>query len=125
VLSELDQIKMSRRDKDLGDKAQKVIQRLKGYRAQGPVRDGVTVDRTITVRMIPSEPRMAQLPNWLDPERADDRILGSALEIQFSDLSAEVLLVTNDLNLQNKAEMAFLPWAEPPASQIIGAGGTP
>jgi hypothetical protein len=56
VLSELDQIKMSRRDKDLGDKAQKVIQRLKGYRAQGSVRDGVTVDRTITVRMIPIEP---------------------------------------------------------------------
>jgi len=125
VLSELDQIKMSRRDKDLGERAQKVIQRLKGYRAQGSVRDGVTVDRTITVRMIPTEPRMAQLPSWLDPQRADDRILGSALEIQFSDLSAAVLLVTNDLNLQNKAEMAFLPWAEPPASQIIGAGGTP
>jgi hypothetical protein len=34
-------------------------------------------------------------------------------------------LVTNDLNLQNKAEMAFLPWAEPPASQVIGAGRTP
>ena len=82
VLSELDQIKMSRRDNDLGEKAQKVIQRLKGYRAQGSVRDGVTVDRTITVRMIPTEPRMAQLPNWLDPERADDRILGSTLIVQ-------------------------------------------
>ncbi len=36
------------------------------------------------------------------------------LEIQFSDLDTAVLLVTNDLNLQNKAEMAFLPWSEPP-----------
>ncbi len=58
VLSELDQIKVGRRDRDLGQKAQKVIQRLKGYRVQGSVRNGVAVDRTINVRMIPTEPRI-------------------------------------------------------------------
>lgn len=85
VLSELDQIKIGRRDRELGQKAQKVIQRLKGYRSQGSVRSGVLVDRTIMVRMVPTEPRMAELPNWLDPDNSDDRIVGSVLEIQFSE----------------------------------------
>jgi predicted ribonuclease YlaK len=78
------------------------------------VLEGVTVAKTITVQMIPTEPRMADLPSWLDPDNQDDRIIGSLLEIQCAEPSAVVVLVTDDMNLQNKAEMAFLPWAEPP-----------
>ncbi len=78
------------------------------------VLDGVTVAKTITVQMIPAEPRMSDLPSWLDANNQDDRIIGSVLEIQCDQPSAVAVLVTDDINLQNKAEMAFLPWAEPP-----------
>lgn len=76
--------------------------------------EGVTVAKTMTVKMIPTEPRMADLPSGLDPNNQDDRIIGSVLEIQSARPSTVVVLVTDDTNLQNKAEMAFLPWAEPP-----------
>ncbi len=114
VLAELDELKRSRRDQALGEKAAKAIRILKGLRAQGSVLDGVIVAKTIQVRMIPTEPRFQGLPSWLDPGNQDDRIIGSVLEIQFKSPSATVVLVTDDVNLQNKAEMAFLPSAEPP-----------
>jgi hypothetical protein len=114
VLAELDGLKRSRAGKTLGEKAEKAIRIIKGLRKQGSVLEGVTVAKTITVQMIPTEPRMAELPSWLDPENQDDRIVGSLLEIQCAQPSAVVVLVTDDMNLQNKAEMAFLPWAEPP-----------
>jgi hypothetical protein len=114
VLAELDGLKRSRGGQTLGEKAEKAIRVIKGLRKQGSVLEGVTVAKTITVQMIPTEPRMADLPSWLDPDNQDDRIIGSLLEIQCAEPSAVVVLVTDDMNLQNKAEMVYLPWAEPP-----------
>jgi rRNA-processing protein FCF1 len=114
VLAELDGLKRSRANQAVGDKAEKAIRTIKGLRKQGSVLEGVIVAKTITVKMIPTEPRMADLPSWLDPTNQDDRIIGSVLEIQSAHPSTVVVLVTDDMNLQNKAEMAFLPWAEPP-----------
>lgn len=114
VLAELDGLKRTRVSQALGEKAEKAIRVIKGLRKQGSVLDGVTVAKTITVQMIATEPRMADLPLWLDPTNQDDRIIGSVLEIQCGQPSAVAILVTDDMNLQNKAEMAFLPWAEPP-----------
>lgn len=114
VLAELDGLKRSRAGQALGDKAEKAIRIIKGLRKQGSVLEGVTVAKTITVQMFPVEPRMADLLSWLDPDNQDDRVIGSVLEIQCAQPSAVVVLVTDDVNLQNKAEMAFLPWAEPP-----------
>lgn len=114
VLSELDGLKRTRASQSVGEKAEKAIRTIKGLRQQGSVLSGVTVAKTITVQMIAVEPRMAALPSWLDSENQDDRIIGSVLEIQCAEPSTTVVLVTDDMNLQNKAEMAFLPWAEPP-----------
>jgi hypothetical protein len=114
VLAELDGLKRSRVNQAVGEKAEKAIRTIKGLRKQGSVLEGVTVAKTITVKMIPTEPRMADLPSWLDRNNQDDRIIGSVLEIQSARPSTVVVLVTDDMNLQNKAEMAFLPWAEPP-----------
>lgn len=114
VLAELDELKRTRGTQPVGQKAEKAIRVIKGLRNQGSVREGVTVARTITVQMIPTEPKMSSLPSWLDADNHDDRIIGSILEIQCEQPAATVVLVTDDLNLQNKAEMAFLPWAEPP-----------
>lgn len=114
VLSELDGLKRSREGQTVGEKAERAIRTIKGFRHQGSVLDGVKVAKTITVRMIATEPRKEKLPSWLDLGNQDDKILASALEIQFENPSATVVLVTGDINLQNKAEMAFLPYAEPP-----------
>jgi len=126
VLAELDGLKRSRAGQALGEKAEKAIRLLKGLRKQGCVLKGVTMARTITVRMIPTEPRMADLPSWLDPTNPDDRIIGSLLEIQCAEPRAVVMLVTDDINLQNKAEMAYLPWAEPPelVTRPVSTAGT-
>jgi len=124
ALSELDQIKQLRGHQPVGEKAEKAIRVIKGWRNQGSVLEGVTVAKTINVQMIPSEPRMSKLPSWLDADNKDDRLIGTALEIQWTDPSAVVVLVTGDINLQNKAEMAFLPWAElpePPARTVKAA----
>ncbi len=109
VLSELDDLKRARHGQAVGEKAEKAIRILKGFRAQGHVLNGVTVSKTIVVRMIAAEPRMTDLPSWLDPKSKDDRIIATALEIQRTDPFAIVVLATGDINLQNKAEMAFLP----------------
>jgi PIN domain len=114
VLSELDDLKRSRGTQPVGQRAEKAIRIIKGLRNQGSMQDGVKVAGTISVQMIPTEPKMSSLPSWLDAKNNDDRVIGSILELQCGQPSATVILVTDDLNLQNKAEMAFLPWAEPP-----------
>ena len=126
VLAELDELKRLRAAQSIGVKADKAIRVIKGWRKQGSVLEGVTVSKTITVQMIPSEPRMADLPSWLDPDNQDDRIIGTVLEMQCAQPAAVIILVTDDINLQNKAEMAFLPWAEPPepVSNPVTAPGT-
>jgi len=70
------------------------------------------------VHLAPDSPKTSheEVPSWLDSENRHDRIVGSVLEIQCATPAAVVVLVTDDLNLQNKAEMAFIPWAEPPAA---------
>jgi hypothetical protein len=125
VLAELDGLKRGRAAQPLGEKAEKAIRVIKGLRKQGSVLDGVTVAKTISVQMIPTEPRMSDLPSWLDPNNQDDRIVGSLLEIQCAQPSAVVVLVTDDMNLQNKAEMAFLPWSEPPEISVKASQARP
>ncbi|MDD5569640.1 MAG: PIN domain-containing protein [Bacteroidales bacterium] len=106
VLSELDKLKISHRDELFRNKVKSVIKRLKGFRIQGDLLEGVTIDKTIIVKMIASEPNFTQTLNWLDSENMDDRIIASALEIQKSKHSSLIVIVTGDINLQNKAQMA-------------------
>jgi len=116
VLSELDKLKITGREKEFRDKVTSVINRIKGLRLQGSLLEGVKVNKTITVKMIPIEPNFTNNLHWLDPTNNDDRIIASTLEIQRLDPSAIVTLMTSDINLQNKAEMANLPFVEPPGA---------
>lgn len=106
VLSELDKLKVAHRDAQFRDKVKAIIRRLKGLRTQGDILSGVTVDNSIKVKMIASEPDFSQTLSWLDSENSDDRIIASALEIQKKHPSSLVAIVTGDINLQNKAQMA-------------------
>ena len=112
VLSELDNLKTLHRNPDFRDKAKRTIARIKGWRMQGRLRDGVTVDGTITVRVVPRDPKMEDSLSWLDPMIDDDRIIASVLEIQAVNPSDRVVLVTGDINLLNKAEAACIDHAE-------------
>jgi rRNA-processing protein FCF1 len=116
VLSELDKLKITHRSDDFRKKVQSVITRLKGLRQQGNMHEGVRVNKVITVRMIAHEPDFKKTLSWLDPENNDDRIIAATLEVQREEPSSLVVLVTNDINHQNKAEMANIPFIEPPDS---------
>lgn len=108
VLSELDALKLKSSNREFQKKVRSVISRLKGYRKQGNLLDGVIVEKTIKLKMVASEPNFDSTLTWLDRENNDDRIIASALAIQRDNPSSAVCIVTSDINLQNKAEMARL-----------------
>ena len=112
VLAELDTLKINHRNPDFRNKVNKVITRIKGWRNQGSLREGVTVHRTITVKAIASEPQMENTLSWLDSGNPDDRIIASVLEVQSNQPNARVVLVTGDINLSNKADVAGIETAE-------------
>ncbi len=114
VLAELDNLKNFARVPEFREKVGKIIRRIKGWRRQGSLSEGVVLYRTIRVRAIAEEPNMGETLGWLDPSNKDDRIIASVLEVQVAAPAAHVILVTGDINLQNKAEVARLPYAEIP-----------
>lgn len=119
VLGELDELKIKHRDETFRQKVEGVIHRIKGWRGQGNLLEGVTVDKTVTVRTVAREPNFERTLHWLDKTNRDDRIIASVLELQRAIPSGAVVLVTGDINLQNKAQAASLPHAEVPASKPV------
>lgn len=114
VLSELDKLKITHRNDEFRSKVESVIRRLKGLRQQGNMHEGVSVNKIVTVKMIAQEPDFKKTLSWLDPTNNDDRIIAATLEIQREEPSSIVILVSSDINHQNKAEMANIPFVEPP-----------
>jgi PIN domain len=114
VLGELDRLKVEHRNPDVREKAKKVITRIKGWRNQGPLANGVTVDKTITVKAPHTEPDMKATLSWLDSDNRDDRIIASILALQAEYPSAHVILVSGDINIQNKADAALIETIEGP-----------
>ena len=114
VLRELDDLKDRGRTQDLRDQAQGVVRRLKGLRDRGNLAAGVNLTKAITVKTDAREVDVRSVLDWLDPSVPDDRILAAALRLQSEHPSGIVLLVTSDLNLQNKADAVGLPYMETP-----------
>lgn len=99
VLSELDELKIKASNPDFQKKVKSVITRLKGYRQQGNLIEGVIVEKSVKLKMVAAEPNFDRTLSWLDSENNDDRIIASALEIQCDNPSSVVCLVTSDINL--------------------------
>jgi len=118
VLGQLDRLKVMHHDANLKEKVSSVIRRIKGLRQQGNLLQGVTVNKTVTVKMLAAEPNFKETLHWLDPSNEDDRIIASVLKVQCNFPTAIVVLVTSDINLQNKAEMANLPFLEPSEEDV-------
>ncbi len=115
VLAELDKLKIVHRDAEFRKRIGSIINRIKGLRNQGSLLDGVIVHKIILIKMVATEPVFEKTLHWLNHDNLDDRIIASALEIQVANPSDVVILVSSDINLQNKAEMANIPYLEPPS----------
>ena len=73
---------------------------------------GVTVDHSITVRACHCEPNMGRTLSRLDAIVQDNRSIASVIELQVEQPSARIVLVTGNINLQNKADVALIETAE-------------
>lgn len=115
VLAELDGHKVNHRNPDVRDKASSLIQRIKEYRRRGSLSSGVPILKNrISLRAIAIEPDMARTLPWLEQNNADDRFLATTIEIIRQKPAALTFVVTSDINLQNKAEVASVPFKEVP-----------
>lgn len=120
VLSELDDLKDRGRSADVRDAAAAVVRRIKGLRDRGNLRSGVPVEGKISLRTEHREVAPQGILDWLDPLVPDDRIIGATLDLQARHPSKTVVLLSRDINLQNKAAAVGIPIADP-----SGQGSTP
>jgi rRNA-processing protein FCF1 len=115
VLGELDRLKIEHRNPEIRERSEGLIRRIKSYRGRGDLSSGVPlVSNVSSIKTIALEPKVEETLPWLDPSSEDDRILASFVEVMREHVRTPVILVTRDINLQNKAEYAGLPFVEPP-----------
>lgn len=113
VLAELDLLKDQGRTPEVRQKARDAGRAIKAIREKGSLVEGVEIEPGIRVIARPQEPRVDGAISGLDPTVPDDRLLAAAFELQSHHPSAAVVLVTSDINLQTKAEVARLPFVDP------------
>jgi hypothetical protein len=109
VVRELDVKKM---DPRIGTKAEAIIGRLKDYGRRGDTFTGVRLAGDVAVREVAIDADMSETLRWLRSGHADDELLASVLELRWSDLRADIQLVTRDRNLQNKARLARMSYRD-------------
>ena len=114
VLSELDDLKVRGNDK-VQPKAEKLVRQIEEYARRGDLSEGVTLAQgSSVVRSPATEPDMAHTLSWLDAGSKDDRLIASFLQVMRHHPCCEVVLVSRDDNVRNKASFASLPVIEPP-----------
>lgn len=107
--------KIEHKNPEVRAKAERLIRGVKEYRRRGSLADGVTIARGVSsVATIATEPRMGDSLYWLDAANDDDRIIASVLEVMRVRPRSAVVLVTRDINMQNKADYGRIPFVEPP-----------
>lgn len=114
VLAELDDLKDRGRSPEVRNAAGAAVRRIKGLRDRGTLHTGVPVAGKTTLRAEHREVRPRDVLDWLHPNVPDDQILAAALDLQARHPSTTVTLVTADINLQNKADVVGVPFADVP-----------
>jgi hypothetical protein len=114
VLAELDALKTGRASPSVRDRARGFSNRIKEWRRRGQLHVGVKVEGQVVVRAEGREPNMQATLSWLDPTVVDDRIIACTLELQRRRPTDLVVLLTGDVNLLAKADMAGIPTADTP-----------
>lgn len=120
VLGELDVLKVNHRVETVRDKTEKVIRLLKELRRRAQasgkkLSEGVVLVRGVSeVATVATEPQMENSFPWFDPGNKDDQILAATIEVMRRNPRSAVLMVSRDINMQNKCEFAGIPFVEPP-----------
>ncbi|KPI33409.1 hypothetical protein OV450_6606 [Actinobacteria bacterium OV450] len=114
VLRELDDTKRAGRNPELREAAKKADRRLKGMRTNGDMRLGVRVAGDVHATFEHIESKGEGLPNWLDLDVPDDRLLASTLLLQSRHPGSAVYVASGDINLQTKLAAVGLPFVEAP-----------
>lgn len=115
ILGELDKLKVTARGEDTRDKVKGIIRQIKDLGRRADLQRGVPVlEGRITARSVAIEPKVTEALPWLDSTNEDDRFLASVIELIRENVRSIVVIVTLDVNLQNKARLARLPFCEPP-----------
>ncbi len=113
VLRELDNL-CHAKDEGKQKKAKEARMQIKSLQTQGKLTEGISVE-CLVIQTLAVEPDFKQTLRWLDSTINDDRIIASSLEVQIKYPSDYVVIVTGDSVLHSKAEMAKLPYCEPPS----------
>lgn len=103
VIEEVDRFK-----RDLGENgrnARQFSRFIDHLRAQGPLSQGVQIDSSSSTVFVNTDFDVDGMPRELDSEKADNRILATALGLKKQYPKAEVELVTKDINLRIKADV--------------------
>jgi hypothetical protein len=115
VISELDLHKVNHRAESVREKAISLIRQYKEFRSRGDIFDGVFIVKGKSkIAAVAIEPDMDNSLPWLKADNTDDRLLASSIEIMRQHPRKPVILVTRDINLQNKCDYAKVPYIEPP-----------
>lgn len=103
VIEEVDRFK-----RDLGENgrnARQFSRFVDELRELGPLAKGVALESSKSTVFINTDVHHNEMPKELDPEKADNRILATALAIQTKYPKASVELVTKDINLRIRADV--------------------
>jgi PhoH-like ATPase len=103
VIEEVDRFK-----RDLGENgrnARQFSRFVDELRELGPLAKGVALESSKSTVYINTDVNHHEMPKELDPEKADNRILATALAIQTKYPKASVELVTKDINLRIRADV--------------------
>lgn len=103
VIEEIDRFK-----RDLGENgrnARQFSRFIDQMRAKGPLSKGVRLDESTSTVYVNTDFQVEGMPRELDAEKADNRILATALALQKQNPRCSVELVTKDINLRIKADV--------------------
>lgn len=103
VIEEVDRFK-----RDLGENgrnARQFSRFIDTLRVKGPLSKGVELDDSTSVVYVNTDFHVEGMPRELDPEKADNRILATALALQIENPKRSVELITKDINLRIKADV--------------------
>lgn len=103
VIEEVDKFKRDQGEN--GRNARQFSRFIDVLRSKGALASGVQIDNSETMVYINTDLMLAGMPSELDHNKADNRILNTALALQKQHPRYKVELITKDINLRIKADV--------------------
>lgn len=108
VLEELDGLKNRKYD-DAGKNARSANRILDDLRQKGDLTKGIILPGGGTLRIIKSDYNAINMPAELDKDKTDNLVLSMMLDLQKSDPSVPLRLITKDISMRIKCDMLGVP----------------